>query len=145
MKYGDFTVSVGKDEIEVDEYGNVWLSDQDIEKTLKIIGGADMDDSVGIISIEGKKAVLYRNPNQYGEYLIKTLRSFNEVKENILVGSIPQKNVSSTVADIHTDKTDNKLYNSICSKKVSLLSLPIFFVDYNSKNLIRTYSINLQE
>ena len=88
---GDFTVSVGKDEIEVDEYGNVWLSDQDIEKTLKIIGGADMDDSVGIIPIEGKKAVLYRNPNQYGEYLIKSIKYFGDLKENVLVGSIPQK------------------------------------------------------
>jgi hypothetical protein len=52
---GDFEINNDTESIEVDNYGNVWFSAHDLERRLKIMGGADMNDAVGIIPIQGGK------------------------------------------------------------------------------------------
>ena len=42
---------------------------------MEVKGGADQDDSVAIIPVEDGRAVIYRNPNQYGEYGIHKIVS----------------------------------------------------------------------
>jgi hypothetical protein len=132
---GDFDTSNNKQSIEVDEYGNVWFTAYEIEKRLKILGGADMDDAVGIIPIQEGKSVIYRNPNQYGEYLSTDTKFFSRVKENVVIGNVPQKRVKITTAQKIIDEAKNKLYNNIHFRKVSVLS-----IDYSVKNLLKRYT-----
>ncbi|MBK8944106.1 MAG: hypothetical protein IPM32_02440 [Ignavibacteriae bacterium] len=137
---GNFQVQVNKGEIEIDEYGNVWFSDIDIEKNLKILGGADMDDSLGIIPIEEGKCIVYRNPNQYGEYLICDLKSFCEVKENILIGGLNQKKVEINKVEQKLEEYGNKLLDGMYSKKAFQVFQPFLNIEYSTKNLLRTYT-----
>lgn len=137
---GDFELNRAKKELEVDKYGNVWLTALDIERRLKILGGADMDDSVGIIPVQGGKAVIYRNPNQIGEYLLSEIKFFEEVNENILAGTIPQKNIELTFTEKIAEEFNNKLYSNLFNKKSLNIFNTCLGIEYTSKNLLRTYN-----
>lgn len=54
----------------LDKFGNLWVNENLVHNTFKILGGADQDDNVVIIPLPDNKAVIYRNPNQFGEYQI---------------------------------------------------------------------------
>ena len=58
---------------------------------MEVKGGADQDDNCAIIPVEDGKAVIYRSPNQYGEYGIHKIKAvgFELVHDNKLVGEVP--------------------------------------------------------
>ena len=55
------------------EGANLWISRDDCEETLLRHGGADQDDSFVLIPLPGGRVLMYRNPNQLGEYSIMNL------------------------------------------------------------------------
>jgi hypothetical protein len=119
----NFISTVNKGEVCLDRLGNLWIHPEDAEEFLEIKGGADMDDSVCIIPVEDNKAVIYRNPNQYGEYGIhKIVYDGIEIKEvNKTIGSIPYKRVSKTKTTfIKSTISGNKLFDNLKTKVAKL-------------------------
>ncbi|MHB1687915.1 MAG: hypothetical protein ACYCVH_11125 [Ignavibacteriaceae bacterium] len=138
---GNFIPTVDESTVELDKYGNLWINQEDIIKFMAVKGGADQDDSVAIIPIEGSRAVIYRNPNQYGEFGIHKIKSNDvELKHvNKIIGEVPIKEIkeeqesSAREAFYH----GNTLLNNFLQ---SLEAVQSYFVDYNLPNLIRTYT-----
>ena len=139
---GGFVSSVDQGTVELDCYGNLWINDKDIEKMMAIMGGADQDDNVAIIPIEGQRAIVYRNPNEYGEYNILRIKS-NDVAlrhVNKVVGEVPIKQIKeerkeSSASGVFSS-TGNDLLDNFLKTKESVES---YFVPYNIQNLIRAY------
>lgn len=137
---GNFSSSVPSGSVHLDKYGNVWLSKDDADLYLSILGGADMDDSVVIIPVEDNKAVIYRNPNQYGEYLILNLTHDPEIiinEVNTLVGSVPQK---KCIEEINSDARNVFTNNPLINKFLNELVQESEYLDFTQTNLLRTYS-----
>jgi hypothetical protein len=137
---GNFSSSVPSGSVHLDKYGNVWLSKDDADLYLSILGGADMDDSVVIIPIEDNKAVIYRNPNQYGEYLIVNLTHDAEIiisEANTLIGSVPQK---KCVEDNNSDARKIFTNNPLINKFLIELTTETEYLDFTQTNLLRTFS-----
>lgn len=138
-EYGNFTVSVKPNEVNVDKYGNAWFSDVDIERKLIVIGGADQDDNLAIVPVDKGKAVLYRSPNQQGEYIIVDITSDDGVIDssdsNRIVGNVAQKKVftSKKVKPVKIKRTNPLLVNLI--RNTSKMFLP-----YTTSNLIKAYT-----
>ena len=138
-KDGNFIAMVNKGEVCLDRLGNLWIHPEDVEEFLEIKGGADMDDATAIIPVEDNKAVIYRNPNQYGEYGIhKMVYDGIEIKEvNKIIGAIPYKRKPKTKLEVIKTKIDkNKLLNDL-KTKVKKLEI---YEDYTRTNLLRTYT-----
>jgi hypothetical protein len=135
---GNFTVSVKPASVSLDIYGNAWMSNIDIEKQLKILGGADFDDGVAIIPVEDGKAVIYRNPNQYGEYIIVDLAAdkgvFTSNHNNRIVGTVPQKDVSTKKDKKGKDTRQNPLLKNLNRNR------SVTYLSYSTANLIKSYS-----
>ena len=139
-KDGSFAPSLERGTIAVDSLGNIWIHPDDIEEFLLVKGGADLDDSAGIIPIEDGKAVVYRNPNQYGEYGIHKIEYLDiEVTDiNKLVGCVPIKQINKQSEYCsNSTSTGNKLLDNFLS---TVLVEQIDTVPYNIQNLIRTYN-----
>ncbi len=137
-EFGSFKVKCKPTEVNVDRYGNCWISNVNVEKTLKILGGADFDDGVAIIPIEDGKVVVYRNPNQYGEYIIVDITADDEVfscnHSNRVIGNVPQKKVVSKKDKIKRDTPQNPLLKNFKRSKAES------FHPYTTANLIRSYN-----
>jgi len=138
--YGNLNSLVPKGSIHLDKYGNVWLNNEDAEEYMSILGGADQDDSVVIIPVQENKAVIYRNPNQYGEYLIVTLLHDDEViikATNKLVGSINQIKPRK---DVNAAFVKESINNPFIEKYMSDRNEQNNYVEFTQLNLLRTYS-----
>lgn len=138
-EHGNFRSTVRRGEIELDQYGNVWVHPSDTSVTFDTLGGADQDDNLAIIPVEGNKAVIYRNPNQYGEYSIFPIKYSGVVVKNAnkLVGVIPMKIASpKTVENNSSNSTGNNILNSL----LATLETAPNYITYNRTNLLRTYS-----
>lgn len=121
----------------LDRLGNLWISARDIDKYCSILGGADQDDSISVVPLENGKALLYRNPNQKGEFVITDIDYDGvEVNEfNTLVDSIPLKEV---VAEVK--KSKEVVSNVLIAKYLEEKHEREQIVEYSRANLLRTYS-----
>lgn len=98
---GNFTCS--DDSFTLDKFGNLWVNQNILIDTFKVLGGADQDDNVAIIPLPENKAVIYRNPNQFGEYQIIEIKyeSIEITQTAKIMGSVPVKKIkeAKTVKD----------------------------------------------
>lgn len=139
-KDGNFTPTVKPGQVELDKYGNLWLHTDEIEQTLSILGGADFDDSVGIIPIQDNKAIIYRNPNQYGEVICRDIQySGNDVKSsNKTTKQFPQYQSVDLTAKEKDDMIENTLLRNFIQNKVCQNNVNT--IEYTVPNLIRAYN-----
>ncbi len=121
----------------LDRYGNLWISAANIEKYCAILGGGDQDDQVAVIPLEDGKALLYRNPNQNGEYVIADIEYDGvEVNEfNVLKGHIPQKEIIPEAKAVK-----ETVSNSLIAKYLLEKEYKEQILEYTRANLLRTYS-----
>lgn len=134
---GNFVSNNNPDVVHLDHFGNLWVHPDSVAEFMEIKGGADMDDGVAIIPVENNKAVIYRNPNQFGEYGIHKINYENITvdKVNKLIGYVPLKQVSAEVRSISGNAIVNPLLNSFLEK---LPAKEIIHIEYNVLNLLRT-------
>ncbi len=140
-KDGNFSSTVDEDTVELDKYGNLWIHEKDIVEFMIVKGGADQDDSVAIIPIEDSRAVIYRNPNQHGEYGIHRIISSDvELKHvNKIIGEVPIKEIKEEKECSAREGSYSN--NSLLSKFMQTLEPEqTYYFDYNLPNLIRTYT-----
>lgn len=138
-KEGSFSLSSDKTDIELDKHGNIWINPQIIESFLEIKGGADLDDSAGIIPIENNRAIVYRNPNQYGEYGIHTITYLDELKPTVvnkINGIIPLKKTNKVITE-EVNRTGNKLFDRYLVNKPKEDDTPLA---YTIDNLIKAFT-----
>jgi len=138
--YGNFTSVVPAGSMHLDKYGNLWFNKEDAEEYLSILGGADQDDSVVIIPIEDNKAVVYRNPNQYGEYLIVNLMHDDEIiinAVNKLVGHVTQIKPRK---ESNLNAVRECICNPFIEKYLSEHIIQNNYIEFTQTNLLRTYS-----
>ena len=136
--HGDLTECNLSTDIELDRNGNIWINPEIVEDFLAVKGGADLDDSAGIIPVTEGKAVIYRNPNQYGEFGIHTIsyEGFSPSALNVLVGKIPLKASISNTESPEQQLSGNKLFDDyLAGKTYSKPTIP-----YTLSNLIRTFA-----
>lgn len=139
-KHGNFTPTVKPNQVELDKYGNVWLHTYKIEETLNILGGADFDDSVGVIPMQNNKAVIYRNPNQYGEVICRDVvyTGIDIDSSNKIVEKLPAHNsVNEASESINRIINNSLLMDFIQNKDRRNYSDNI---EYTIPNLIRAYN-----
>lgn len=138
-KEGSFSLNSDETDIELDKHGNIWINPQIIESFLEIKGGADLDDSAGIVPIENNRAILYRNPNQYGEYGIHTITYLDDLKPTVvnkINGIIPPKKPSK-ITSKKVIQTGNKLFDRYLANKPKEENAPL---EYSIDNLIKAYT-----
>ncbi|MBA4316771.1 MAG: hypothetical protein C0412_00065 [Flavobacterium sp.] len=136
---GGFSSSVESGSVYLDKHGNVWIAKENADEYLSILGGADMDDSVVIIPIEDGKAVIYRNPNQYGEYLIVNFEHDPEIiitDVNRVIGIVPQKKCKEESVGARNPLNTNPLISKFLSERI----IENAYIDFSQTNLLRTYS-----
>ena len=136
---GNFIPTTEKGIVSLDELGNLWIHEGDIAEFMQVKGGADQDDSVAIIPVEGNKAVIYRNPNQYGEYGVHTIKYEGVIVAavNKITGEIPYKTLTNTSIVTSNRTTGNNMLDKF------LLALPVkqkASVTYNITALLKTYN-----
>lgn len=139
-KDGNFTPAVKHNQVELDKFGNLWMHTEGIEQTLTILGGADFDDSVGIIPVEGNKAIIYRNPNQYGEVICKEI-SYSDVEIETfhkVNGSLPNYRGTIELPNLAGTSLDNSLLDGFLKKMDSPANFSS--ISYSLPNLIRAYN-----
>jgi len=135
-KHGNFTGKLGKGQVEIDNYGNLWFSPDSVIDDLKVLGGADQDDSIAIIPVEDNQSVLYRNPNQKGEYLIRNISGNIPKKEHRIVGSLEIKKPKISRPKIDNSQTDNVLYRGLLNnhkKRTYIIR------EYTREELVKSY------
>jgi len=141
---GNFIPLVKENEVSLDELGNLWTHPNDIERLCSIHGGADQDDSFAVIQIADGKALLYRNPNQYGEVSIYTNATNNTITHNDrtentyvqVIGSLPEKVIppKKTVEEMPITK------NNLIQKHLAPINKSLSFLEYTIGNLLKTYT-----
>ncbi|MDF1612622.1 hypothetical protein [Stygiobacter electus] len=121
----------------IDKYGNIWISGDKIAEYLTILGGGDQDDSGSIIPIENNKAIIYRNPNQKGEYIITELKTEGiEITErNKIIGKTPQKKITE-----QKEEKKKEQQNPFIKKYIEEKEKNEQIIEYTRANLLRTYS-----
>ncbi len=138
---GNFTPTVEAGAVCLDNLGNLWIHPNDITEFLDVKGGGDLDDNGAIIPVSVDEAVIFRNPNQYGEYgLHRITYDGIEIKGyNRIIGKVPFK---KRVCDKETKEkvllTGNPLLDRLLSKtnqETETRTIP-----YSAANLIRTYA-----
>ena len=139
-EHGNFTSKLSHDEVELDKYGNLWFSPDRLEEDLGILGGADLDDLLALIPVKDGKVIIYRNPNQIGEYIEKNLM-LREVKirhNNEKISDLTQKEIS-TIPDkaIISEVSNNSLLGSFLKNRTVTQRKIHHFTNIN---LLRTYS-----
>lgn len=137
---GNFMSDLSHDEVELDKYGNLWFSPDRLEEDLGTLGGADLDDLLALIPIKGERVIIYRNPNQIGEYVEKKLIS-REIKIrhiNEKVSDLLQKEISTIREQGITPKIcKNKLLGSFLKNRAKPQRKIRHFTNIN---LLRTYN-----
>lgn len=139
-KEGSFSLKSKKRDVELDLHGNIWINPEIIEPFLEIKGGADLDDSAGIIPIENNRVIIYRNPNQYGEYGIHTITYLDDLEPttlNTLNGTIPLKKIADKKS-IEEIQTGNKLFDKYLSHQKVVEDKS---VSYTIDNLLKSYTL----
>src|ERR1035437_2626989 len=135
---GNFSSTVEQGTIELDKHGNLWIHSEDIVEILQTLGGGDLDDSVAIIPVKNNQAVIFRNPNQYGEVILRPI-SFSGVaveSHSVLQGELPQLFVSKVTKKPELkESSGNKLYDDFI---LVLEKVNAFFIKYSRENLLRT-------
>ena len=141
---GYFKSRISKDEIYIDRSGNAYFSEEGFQRKMKILGGADQDDSLAIIPLEDDKAVIYRNPNQFGEFLIVNIKYDKEIEEIInrterakQVGRVPIKKIKKEPKLKSNSTNNNPLIRSY------LKSLPReegTKLEYTTSNLLKSFT-----
>lgn len=141
-KDGKFITTVKSYKVELDNFGNLWINPKDANDILLTLGGADFDDSVGIIPVEDNKAIIYRNPNQYGEFInYKIIYSGVKVEAgHKITGSFPIKNSVSDRIEFQRALWDNKLFSEWLKKKMKYIPTNQSILDYTLANLIRAFN-----
>lgn len=134
---GNFTSNKNPEVVHLDKFGNLWVHPDLVTEFMEVKGGADQDDGVAIIPVEKNQAVIYRNPNQYGEYGIHKINYENITvdKINKLVGTVPQKTINAETQQNLVSEVLNPLLQSY------LYNLPIKTqapVEYSITNLLKT-------
>lgn len=133
---GNFSSNREVETVHLDKYGNLWVHPDVIEKFMEVKGGADQDDSVAIIPVEDGEAVIYRNPNQFGEYGIHKI-VFEDIeieKINKLVGEIPLKETERQEFSPAENKITNPLLKSFLEKLPEKASHQ---KEYSKQNLLK--------
>jgi hypothetical protein len=135
---GNFQSTVAKNTICLDNLGNIWINEADIENFLAVKGGADLDDNAGVIPIEDGKAIVFRNPNQYGEYGIHTIEYDGvEVKGfNKTFGKIPIKKIER----IKEENSPTEQLNGLIIRFLNTHPENKQFIQYSVENLIRAFA-----
>ncbi|NLH60722.1 MAG: hypothetical protein GX452_04900 [Ignavibacteriales bacterium] len=138
---GNFVSLTPLGTVTLDRLGNIWIHEDDIEEFLSVKGGADLDDNAAIIPVEDGKAVIFRNPNQYGEYGIHRIVGEGvEFKvKHLLQGTVPMKKVSECCdnTEIKPVLTGNSLLDKFLKTSTVAIQPEIRYI---SANLIRVYS-----
>lgn len=134
---GNFTSNKNPEVVNLDQFGNLWIHPDSVIEFMEVKGGADQDDGVAVVPVEGNKAVIYRNPNQYGEYGIHRINYENITvdKINKLVGKVPQKTINAETQPNLVSEVLNPLLQSY------LYNLPIKTqapTEYSITNLLKT-------
>lgn len=139
-KFGNFKSSVERKTVELDKYGNLWVHQDDIELFMLIKGGADQDDGVAVIPVEDNKALIYRNPNQYGEYGIYRIvyNGIEIVSGSQIVGTVPIKDVSQNKPAPQSEAFKKASINALFNRVIPKISGELFLA-YNKLNLLRAY------
>lgn len=134
---GNFDAKNSCNNATIDKHGNLWVQPEEITELTRILGGADEDDNISIVPLEDGKALLYRNPNQKGEYVITDIRyeGIEVTDYNKLVGSIPQKPVETAKKEVVT-ATDNPLINLYLTAQMEFTGI----LPYTKANLLRTFN-----
>ena len=134
-KHGNFSLFRGISVI--DKHGNLWIAPGNVERYCSIMGGGDQDDNISIVPLVDGKALLYRNPNQKGEYVISDIdyEGIEVTEFNKVVGSIPQKEIKP-VAKESKEQVSNVLIAKYLSEKKQQEEI----IDYTRANLLRTYN-----
>lgn len=142
-KDGNFKTTIRRNYVELDKFGNLWLNPKDADDTLVILGGADFDDSVGIIPVENNKAIIYRNPNQYGEVICKDI-IYTDVKVETahkISGSFPLHDFQFDRPYLYDILRDNELLCEFLNKRAKYKSTNQTILNYTTANLIRAYNM----
>ena len=137
-EYGNFISSVDKGTVELDNNGNLWIHSEEIEEILKTLGGGDLDDQVGIITLENNKACIYRNPNAYGEFIQrKFLFEGKSVPSQVkLLGSI---SVPESNTELSANTTQNITGNKLFDDFMNMLNVKTdSMIQFDKPNLLRT-------
>lgn len=134
---GNFVSNLNPDVVHLDKFGNLWIHPDSVIEFMEIKGGADMDDAVAVIPVVNNRAVIYRNPNQYGEYGIHKINyeNISVEKVNKLVGTIPQKIINAETQSYCVCEVINPLLQSYISNLPAKIQPP---VDYVINNLLKT-------
>ena len=141
-KEGDFHSELDENEIYIDKHGNAFFSEKGFEYKMKVLGGADQDDSIAIIPLANDQAVVYRNPNQFGEFLILNVKAdevvFDSKEQRAkLIGNIPIKEITPEEEMTEEIEYDNPLINYFLREtpweEETLL-------EYSTLNLLRSYT-----
>ena len=136
---GNFNPTTEKGTVSLDELGNLWIHEDDIAEFMQVKGGADQDDSVAIIPVESNKAVIYRNPNQYGEYGIHTIKYEGVIVAagNKIIGEIPFKTLSNKSTETSNKTTGNSLLDEFLSLLPKEKNTPI---NYDVRSLLKAFN-----
>src|ERR1035437_4683484 len=136
--FGSFSSMIERGSVELDKFGNLWIHELDIEEILRILGGGDQDDSVAIIPVENNQAVIFRNPNQYGEVISRPMHfsGVTIVSHSVLYGELPQQCLNKTNKSPELkESSGNKLFDQFVQV---LDKANPFFIRYTRENLLRT-------
>lgn len=134
---GNFTSNLDPEVVHLDQYGNLWVHPDSVNEFMEVKGGADQDDSVAIIPVEGNNTVIYRNPNQYGEYGIHKINYENIAVEKVnkLVGTVPQKIINDEERPLSASEVLNPLLQAYINNLPAKIQPP---VEYVINNLLKT-------
>ncbi|CAG0943362.1 hypothetical protein BROC_02266 [Candidatus Brocadiaceae bacterium] len=136
---GNFTSKVERGTIELDKYGNLWIHQDDIVRFMEIKGGADQDDSVGIIPVQGGQAVIYRNPNQFGECGVYPIvfDGLTISGTNTMLSELPvhAEKCTSQPGSNQQRTTCNKLFDKVFKEKLFTAHR-----EYSLINLLKAYT-----
>lgn len=134
---GNFTSNLDPEVVHLDQYGNLWVHPESVIEFMEVKGGADQDDGVAVIPIEYNQAVIYRNPNQYGEYGIHKIdyENITVEKVNKLVGTVPQKIINAETQPLSVSEVLNPLLQAYINNLPAKIQPP---VEYIINNLLKT-------
>jgi|GEM_PF-1230735 len=134
---GNFSSDKNPEVVNLDHFGNLWVHPDSVTEFMQIKGGADQDDGVAIIPVEENKAVIYRNPNQYGEYGIHKINYENITVEKVnkLVGTVPQKIINAETRPLSASEVLNPLLQTYINSLPAKIQPP---VEYLINNLLKT-------
>ena len=136
---GNFISSVEQGKVVLDSFGNIWISVEDIEQYTGTLGGGDLDDNAGVIPLAGGNALLYRNPNAFGEFIVCKIeydgieiKDEHSIPGQIVLPVLKERKEKSVTQNV----TENRLFNKFLA---GLDKEYPAFLNYDRINLLRNY------